>query len=183
MMLFPVKLARFGSFVGWAAASCAICSCGYHSAYLAEPRAERLTVGAASFTAPSLPAVEAALAGVRAELSQAGALQPGSGYPRLMVEVVRVDELAAGIQASGGLPLARGSNVGVTARAWVLEAPERPATRDTGDVRRVETVSQGSDVLMGSEAFSEATRAAARQVGRALARRVLGLAEPSLEPM
>lgn len=116
------------------------------------------------------------MAGARRELGRAGALK-SSGYPRLVVELVRVDETSAGIAAVADQPAARGSRVAVVVRGWV-ESSEGAAERDTGDVRREERVATagvGPDTQRNVQAVREAARAA----GEAVARRVLGEPEPS----
>lgn len=162
-----------------------VTSCGYRSPASTVPR-DALCVDAAPLATPHIEALDAALAGARAELARHHALR-SRGYPRLVVELVRVDELPSGILASeaagGRLPLARGSEVGVVGRAYVVDTPGGPKLRDTGDVRRVETVAQGGDLVRGGVAYSEAVRAASRRLGAALVRRSLGQAEPALESM
>jgi hypothetical protein len=185
MLLFPVKLGHRLRFVRRALVAAALFAaggCGYRPA--AERAAgERLAVVAAPFKTPYAMAAQEVLNGAREELARAEALGSG-GFPRLVVEVVRVDELPVGIQAPGGQsPLGRGSDVGVTARAWVEAREGSPVSRDTGDMRRVETVAQGTDSVTSSVAASDAVRASARRVGRALALRTLGIPEPSIEPM
>jgi hypothetical protein len=180
MLLFPVKLAQNACFVGWAFA---VAGCGYLSVFSSPSAAETLTVEAAPFAAPDLGAVQAALAGARAELSRAGQLRSGDAYPRLMLELVRIDELPAGMVSSSLAPVGRGSNVGVTGHAWVLERDGGERLRDTGDVRRVETVAQDGTPVPDSVAFAMAAHSAAREVGAALARRAMGAPEPSVDPM
>jgi hypothetical protein len=183
-MLFPVKLGP----LWWLVPSAVLaCGCGYRAAYGGDEPAYRLSVAGAALRVPFPEAAQAALAGARAEAAREGVLRGGTGYPRLVVEIVRVDELASGIARSdapgGALPLGRASAIGVTGRAWVEEGPSSPPIRATGDVRRVETVAQSEDVLGGSLAAGEGARAAARRVGEALVKRALGIAEPSVEPM
>jgi hypothetical protein len=185
MLLFPVKLGPLRRLVHRGLLATAVtlsAACGYRSA-AERPAGKRLAVVAAPFKTPHATAVQEVLNGAREELARAEAL--GSrGFPRLVVEVVRVDELPVGIQAPGGhSPVGRGSDVGVTAHAWVEEREGSPASRDTGDVRRVETVAQGTDSAASSVAAGDAVRASARRVGRALALRALGIPEPSIEPM
>lgn len=184
-VLFPVKLARSTANV---LALVLATACGYRFANDAADVPPRgYSVSAVPARAPYLDALAAALAGVRAELGREGALRAGSGAPRLVVELVRVDEVASGIAATdvGGatLPLARAAAIGVTVRAWVEERAGALPSRDSGDVRRIETVAQGGEVLGGSVAQGEAARAAARRAGAAVARRVMGLAEPGSEGM
>jgi hypothetical protein len=183
MLLFPVKLGPLLRIVLAALAAAQTPACGYRSAITSSPRVARLSVSAAPFSTPHPEAAAAALFGAREELSSAGALG-GQPYPRLVIEVVRVDELPAGIAApAGGAPLGRGADVGVTAHGWIEDAEGAAPAHDTGDVRRVETVAQGTDPVQGSVSTSEAVRSAAREAGRAVARRALGLAEPAIEPM
>ncbi len=186
ILLFPVKppvSSGTKALVSAVGVMLLTAGCGYRSAY-DRPLADKgLTVVASPFHAPHLAAVQEALAGAREELSRAG-VSGSSGYPHLVLELLRVDELSAGIHAAPGqTPLGRGSTVGVTVRAWVEEQPGGPHVRDTGDVRRVETVAQSSDALAGGYASGDAARAAARRAGQAAALRVLGIAEPSVEPM
>lgn len=161
--------------------------CGYHAAYGNDANVPAFSVVAAPFTTPELEVVQSVLAGARGELSRAGALAPGSTYPELVVEVLRVDEVASGIRATpttgGASPLAASSSVGVVVRGWVVEAPGASPTRDTGDVRCVETVAQGDDPSRSSYAAEEGERAAGRRAGEIVTRRALGFAEPSVEPM
>lgn len=183
-MLFPVKPVR--NRVPWGAAlALTLCACGYRSPGTV-PVAERLSLAAGPLATPHLEAMDAALSGARTELLRQQALGSES-YPRLVVEIVRVDELPSGVMASshpgGAIPLARASDVGVVGRGYVLTGPDAAPTRDTGDLRRVETVVQGAEPVHSAAAYSEAIRAAARRVGEGISRRVLGHAEPGLDPM
>jgi hypothetical protein len=147
----------------------------------------RLTVASAPLAIPHPEVLQAVLAGVRAELGRDGALAAGTAFPRLVIEVLRVDEVVSGIAATptagGALPLGRGSTIGVTARAWIEERAGAAPERDTGDVRRIDTVAQDGDSVAGGVAVEEAGRAAGRRVGEALAKRALGIVEPAVEPM
>jgi hypothetical protein len=163
-------------------------ACGYRAEYDSAPPAQRLSVTAAPALVARPEAVQATLAGVRQELASAGALRPGKTFPRVVVEITRLDETAIGIaEADGGgegsIPLGRGSAVGVLGRAWVEEtAGARPA-RDTGDVRRVQRYASSPEPRIEAQRHSEAMRSAARELGRALGRRILGYAEPAVEPI
>jgi len=121
------------------------------------------------------------LAGARQELSRAGVLQPGDEYPRFVVQVLRIDEESSGIMAPDDVPRARGSAVGVVARAWVEDQPGSERTRDSGDLRRIEWVSSGATPGDDALRHSSALRVAGRRLGQSLARRVLGEPEPALE--
>lgn len=160
--------------------------CGYRPAYADRPEV-RYSVSAAPFSTPHPGAVAAALSGVRAALSKARALSPGAGYPRVVVELLRVDELPAGlasVQAGSALvPLGRGSAVGVVARAWVETSNGAAPTDETGDLRRVDYVAQGADAIPSAYAYENAVESAARRSGEALGARILGIAEPANDPM
>ncbi len=183
ILLFPVKLGPPFRIVLAALFVVHAPACGYRSAVMTASHPGRLSVVGAPFGTPHPEAAAAALFGAREELSSAGVLG-NRAYPRLVIEVVRVDELPAGIAAQpGGSPLGRGSDVGVTARGWIEDSETSAPAHDTGDVRRVETVGLGSDAIQGSVSAAEAIRSAATEAGRAVARRALGRIEPAIEPM
>jgi hypothetical protein len=170
----------------WAALiGLALTSCGYAPVYVAERPETRLSVFAAPPRTPDVVASQAVLAGARSELSAAGVLASSTGYPRLVIELSRIDERSLGIRAdstgNGVQPLARGSAVGVVGRAWVEEAPGAPPSRDTGDMRRAERFASASDPVTDTRRDDATIAAAARRLGRALARRVLGYPEPADE--
>lgn len=162
-----------------------VLGCGYEPVYAGERPAQRLSVVAAPGRLPDVSAGQAALAGARAELSAAGVLASGQGHPRLVVQLTRVDERSLGVLAGSTgndeTPLARGSALAVVGRAWVEEEPGAPPTRDTGDMRRSARVAAHPDPLGEGRRNEEAVSAAARRLGRALARRVLGYPEPADE--
>lgn len=182
--------AGFGSrFVGVLAAGALwISGCGYHPAYGGQRPDVRLSISAAPSRAPESGALAGVISGLRAELSRAGVLNARHDYPRVVVELVRVEErgtaqtLARDPSGGGELPMAGGALVGVTARAWVQYANGQ-VERDTGDVRR--TASFRSQANPGFDATQrEAALAnAARAVGEALGRRVMGEVEVAQEPM
>ena len=162
--------------------------CGYEPVYSTERPEVRLSVEAAPYATPNLEAVAATVSGVRRSLSTAGVLRPGDGYPRVMVEVVRVDERAAGMiaeESPNGIerPSARAASLGVVGRAWVEEVERGPRTRDTGDVRRTATYAVGSTTLTEEPRYEGALRSAAHALGQALGRRILGEPETTLEPL
>lgn len=166
---FPVKLLLALPLAG----------CGYEPLYGGDAPRERLAVVAGRGRVPNADVIEAALDGARVELTRAGSLAPGSGHPRLVVEVLRIDEQSAGVIAEGETPIARGAGLGVVGRGWVEEAPRGAPVRDTGDVRRVVEAASGADAPSDEAARSAALRAAASDLGHALARSVLGEPEPA----
>jgi hypothetical protein len=126
----------------------------------------------------SFEAVQEAAAGVRSELGPAGAL--GSGFPRVVVEVLRIDERSIGVRSMGNTqPLARGSELAVVGRAYVLERADAAPSRDTGDFSRSVQFAAGTTPSADAASRSRAVRDAARSLGKALGRALLGLPEPS----
>ena len=152
--------------------------CGYRALY-AEPDGERLHVALARNLVADAVAADEVLSGVRDQLARDGALAAGEGYPRVEVEVLRADESSEGISAVGGQPRARGTEVGLVARAWVVRAKGGRPERDTGDVHAMDAVTvdtrQGQlDPRADALHHQDTLRAVARRVGRRLALRVLG---------
>ncbi|HKY41328.1 MAG TPA: hypothetical protein VJN18_35590 [Polyangiaceae bacterium] len=132
----------------------------------------------ARYATAHFEAVQAALGGVRSELGAAEAL--GSGFPQVVVEVLRVDERSIGVRSLGNIgPLARGTQVVVVGRAQVLTRPGEPPGADTGDMSRAAQYAAGATPTADAAARSRAVRDAARRLGKALGRAVLGLPEPS----
>ena len=112
---------------------------------------------------------------------------PGPATREWWWSCVRVDEKSAGIAASQGpggatIPLARGSTVAVTGRAWVEDSKGAEPSRDTGDLRRVEQYASETTRDAESFRYDQAVRAAADELGHSLGRLVLGLPEPTVEP-
>jgi hypothetical protein len=169
--------------LAWVAAS----SCGYGAVY-GGAGAERLHVKLVRTLVPDVVASDEVAAGARDELALGGALEPGDGFPRLEIEVLREDEASEGIArgaspaGAGGLtpsPVARATDVGLVARAWVVSAPGSAPESDTGDMRTEEVLAvdgtPGSpDVTGDMFHFADGLRAAARRLGHKLALRVLG---------
>jgi hypothetical protein len=156
--------------------------CGYRSLY-AHPEGERLTVQVGQVLVPETLAAQSVASGARAELGAAGLLASSGDGPRLVVDVLRVDESSRGIhvQAQGPQPAAAGMSIAVTARGRVFKPGAQEPQLDTGDVRRAVQVSGDSDPRADSAAFDEAVRDAAERAGRAVARAALGIPEPADE--
>lgn len=164
----------------------ALAGCGYQPVYGGQRPSTRLAVTAAPHRTAHMAAVQAALQAVRGGLSEAGVLRPGRAYPLVVVEVLRVDEKATGVRAPAAGepgPLGRGSAVGVVGRAWVVERPGAPPTRDTGDVRRVVRYGSAQGPRVDQLRYDEAVEAASRELGDALARRILGEPVPLVTPL
>ncbi len=152
-------------------------ACGYQPVYGGAGATHYEVVKGRAATS-SFEAVDAAAAGVRSELGAAEAL--GRGFPRVVVEIVRIDERSIGVRSMGNdTPLARGSEIVVVGRALVLESADAAPTRDTGDLSRAAQFASGATPSADAAARSRAVRDAARLLGQALGRAVLGLPEPS----
>ena len=166
---------RLGALAGLALS--VLSGCGYQPVYGSSARA-RYEVVAGPYGTSSFEAVQAAVTGVRSELGAAQAL--GNGFPRVVVEVLRVDERSTGVRSTGNdVPLARGSEIVVVGRAQVLEKPDGAPSIDTGDFSRSASFASGTTPSADAAARSRAVRDAARSLGKALGRAVLGLPEPS----
>jgi hypothetical protein len=138
-------------------------------------------VAAGQVLVPNTNAVQAALSGARAELAAAGHLASGSGFPRLTVDVLRVDEVSRAIHVQAGRPAAAGMGVAVVVRAHLQETAEQEPTLDTGDVRRADETSGDADPRVDGAVYDTALRSAAERAGRAAARIALGIPEPNDE--
>jgi len=156
-----------------------VASCGYRPLYGGERGDERFcVVGVSPLVADSAVVAEVE-AGVRSGLAMGGGLRAGAGYPRVVVEVLRVDAASEGIRAvpvpgAPSSPLARGTRVGVLARAWLERVPGGPEERDTGDLRAADVMQVEPDARLEALRLDDASRASARRLGERLARRVLG---------
>jgi hypothetical protein len=168
-----------------------LASCGYRPLY-ADRADERFAVVGTTPLVADASVVAEVQAGLRAGLARGGALRGGNDFPRVVVEVLRIDTTSEGIAAvpggirapsAGGFPLApggplaplaRGTRVGVLARAWVERAPGGPHERETGDLRAADVMQAEGDARLEALRLDDASRAAARRLGVRLARRVLG---------
>lgn len=151
--------------------------CGYRSlrSFPAAPGA--LSVVAGPSQVPDVTLVGDAVYGAQAALAREARLGR-EAYPRLVVEIVRVDERSSGVRDAGGQPLARGASLGLLGRARVLDGPGAPARFDTGDVRVAADVAAEADPRADTLRRDDALRSLARRLGEALAGRVLGLPTP-----
>lgn len=157
-----------------------VVGCGYHSVY-GQAGTERLSVQVGQVLIPEPAAAQAAASGVRSELASAGLLASGAQFPRLVLDVLRVDELSRGIHVQSGQPQASGMSIALTVRGRIFQAENQEARLDTGDVRRSVQVTGDVDARADSTAYDIALRAAAERAGRAVARIALGIPEPNDE--
>ncbi len=177
---FPVKL---WALIGLFLISLLDCACGYQPAYAPSGEGERLGVVPAAPLVTEAGALESTLAGVREELARAGRLRSGTAPPRLVVELVRVEEVAAGLSSDAETARARGTRVAVVGRAWIEREPSSPPERDTGDMQRVESYAPETDLRVEGVRYEQALRSAGRELGRALAARVMGYPTPASDPL
>jgi hypothetical protein len=154
--------------------------CGYRSLY-AHAEGERLAVQVGQVLVPETLAAQSVASGARAELSAAGMLATGGEAPRLVVDVLRVDESSRGIhvQVGSSQPVAAGMSIAVTARGRVFKPGAPEPLLDTGDVRRAVQVAGDADPRLDGAAYDEGVRDASERAGRAVARAALGIPEPS----
>ena len=155
--------------------------CGYRPLAAHGAGAQRLAVVAGARTVPAARAEDALVAATAGRLAEAGELAGGAGYPRLEVELLRLDETAEALAPSGGRPLGRGVRVTATGRARVLRAPDEAPAFDTGDMSAHVFVGTASSAASSLALRDEAAALAARALGRRLGERVLGLPSPSDE--
>jgi hypothetical protein len=155
--------------------SLSIASCGYQPLYAGAGGA-KLHVHLKRSLVPDAAASDEVVSGAREQLAREGALAPGDGYPRVEIEVLRVDETSDAVSAPKGsdVPVARGVEVALVARAWIVASPEAQPEHDTGDVRARDLLAPQQVGRADLFAHADATRAVARRVGQRLALKVLG---------
>jgi hypothetical protein len=158
-----------------------LAGCGYHSVY-GQATSEKLSVQVGQVLIPESLAAQAAASGARSELAAVGLLASGSQFPRLVVDVLRVDELSRGIHVQDGQPRASGMSIALTVRGRIFQAENQEPRLDTGDLRRSVQVTGDADPRVDSAAYDTALRSAAEHAGRAVARAALGIPEPNDEP-
>ena len=130
---------------------------------------------------PEAIAAQAAASGVRSELAAAGLLADSGQFPKLVLDVLRVDQVSRGIHVQAGQPRAAGMSIALTVRGRVFQADDQEPRFDSGDVRRSVQLSGDSDPRTDSAAYDVALRSAAEHAGRAVARMALGIPEPNDE--
>ena len=174
----PVALAASGALAGTLAL--ALAGCGYRLVHAPDDPLGPFVVVAGRVHVPDAPAVASAEEGARAELGRAGQLASGGGGARVEIEVLRIDETSEGVALAPGktAPLARGVRVTVIGRARLRRAGSDVVERDTGDVRASEVAARADGAGAGALVRDELGRAAARRLGEALVRRLLGVPDP-----
>ena len=169
---------RPGVFVGLLVLPLA--GCGYHLVHDAGMREGGPFVVTGSVSrAPSASLAAAVEEGARAELARSKMLAGAGAAAAIEVELIRVDETSEGIAVgSGGAPLARAVRVTAVGRAAVRRPGGAPAEHQTGEVQASEVAARAGSVGGAVVTAEEAGRIAARRLGEALVRRVLGLPQP-----
>ena len=152
---------------------CGFLACGYHAVY-AEGAEEKLHIRLAHAPVANAAAADEVVSGAREQLAREGALASGDGFPRLEIEIVRIDETSAGVLSNGNQPSAGGTYRAVVARAWIVARAGADRTRDTGDVRSEDLAAAQSAAVADELAAIDGARAVARRLGRRIALRVLG---------
>jgi hypothetical protein len=187
--MVEAKWARRGSAaeIGLLVAASTATACGYHPVYGAGAT-ERLHVMLVRARVPDPIASEEVASGMREGLAQAGALAPGDGFPRAEIEVLKSDESSEAMTVGTAGPVARATDVGILARAWVVSDAGGQRVRDTGDIHADEVIAvdriQGVlDPRGAGFREADALRAAARRLGHKLASKLLGDAAASEEPV
>lgn len=177
--------------------------CGYQLAHAPRDEAGPFAVVGGRASTPRASMMESAEAGARSELSRAGQLAScapaadaatGAPCPTILLEILRVDEEAAGLRidrppgdpgGSGvsGAPAvaARAVRITVTGRARVQAGAQAVALRDTGDMATTDVFARPEDPAAAAAARDEAGRLVSRRLGERLVRRLLGRPEPAFE--
>lgn len=147
--------------------------CGYRPLHSARPFERFAVVGGAPLVADAAVVAEVE-AGLRAGLARAGALREGRAWPRVVVEVLQIETESVGIAAREGIPVARGTGLGIVAHAWIERAQGEPAAdRQVFEKRAEEVAAVEARALSESLREESARFRAARRLGEELARTVL----------
>ncbi len=159
----------------WSILILVLASCGYAPLYAGNDGA-KLHVHLHRSLVPDAAASDEVVSGAREQLAREGALAPGDGFPRVEIEVLRIDATSDAVSAPKGsdVPVARGVEVALVARAWIVRADGAEPEHDTGDVRARDLVATQAVPRADLFAHGDATRAVARRVGQRLALKVLG---------
>lgn len=177
--------------------------CGYQLAHAPRDEAGPFAVVGGRVYTPHASMMDSAEAGARSELARAGQLAScapsadgatSAPCPSILLEILRVDEEAAGLRidrlpvepgvsgVSGDPAIAaRAVRITVTGRARVRAGAEGVALRDTGDMSTTDVFARPEDPAAAAAARDHAGRLVSRRLGERLVRRLLGLPEPTFE--
>ena len=173
-LVLPLVWVLSWTFVGLSA------SCGYQP--LRGPDGATLDVELAGSRGPGFGAVASIKEGAESELARLGIASPATGYPRMVIEVLRSDEIGRGLEGSGSAPTARSLAVSVVAHAWVVDGAGRPRRLLSGDMRRTVRYAPAQGAAADAERRRAAIRQAATLLGRDLVRRVVGVVAAGHDP-
>lgn len=159
--------------------------CGYRS--VAGKRSQEQYCVKLASTRTSSEASYALLRGVVEGLLEVDAYREGTAWPCVEVEEIEASRGAAGLVSQGSnTPAARSVRYDVSARAWIRRTSGGEMERDTGDL----SVADWSASRSGSTGLVETSlaevdheRNAARDLGIALARSILGAPSGKLRPL
>lgn len=153
--------------------------CGYAPVGSLPHAAGKLSVVAGASTVADPEVVAGALFGARRELAAQNALgEDARAYPRLVVEVLRLDDDATAIGV-GPQPIAGSVHRRATGRAHVEDRPGN-AGFDTGDLTVDDDAAPSPDALSDLARTADARRDLGRRLGEALAARVVGAPSPGM---
>jgi hypothetical protein len=152
-------------------------SCGYHALRGGAAGERYVVVLGTSYVADSTVASEV-LAGTMRALSRGDRLGYRGEYPRVEVDILRVDEVADGVVGAAGAPRARGMRFSVLGRARVRASANEETSFDTGDLRAVVVASSDGPLVDAAWSRDRSLRAAAHRLGEKLGARVMG--DPSV---
>lgn len=170
--------------VSWLVVVALVSGCGYRALASHDGTGgagPRLFVAHGPTVVPSARSADALVAAVSGRLAEANELRGGDGYPRVEVDLVRIDETVEGLASTGSSPISQGLRVTVVGRARVVRAKGEASALETGDMSAHVTVTSGGTSASALVLRDEASVGAARILGRRLAERVLGLPAPSDE--
>jgi hypothetical protein len=171
-------------------------SCGYQPAHevLAGP-AGGFSVAAAPARVADAQVIEGAVLGARLALSRMGLLGE-QVFPRLRVEVLRLDESSGGIRsgtlasadagpelAGGRAPLARGTTLTLVGRAHVEPSEGAAPSDETGEISVSAVFAAEGDARLDALRRDDMSRELALRLGMELAGRILGYPTPRGEGM
>jgi hypothetical protein len=193
--MFPVRSSTSSSKPGrrwtWLALLAAVpvleAACGYQPVHGSGERIarERYAVVLVGAKIADAAATDEVLMGVREGLSREGLLRSGAAYPRVELEVLRMDEQADGLTAqrdpagAARTPKARMVSLGIVARAWLRRTPGGDIEHDTGDVRGADVLGTPSvdgtaDPRRSLFEVRDGARATARRLGQKIALAIAG---------
>ena len=153
-----------------------VAACGYRPLYGGRDNATepRFSVALSRSIVADAVAADEVLSGARDELSRMGMLASGRSYPRIEIEVTRIDETADAISAPMDAPIARTMRISASARAWIVSQPGESPETDTADMRAFVDIAPSTDPATEAFRRANASRAAARRLGTRLVLRLLG---------